>query len=112
MKTRNILESMKAIHNNNNNNNNNNNAMSQADYDEMVRDLKAKMISSYDLIYTLLHDKLEKSKAHNSGWTPKLTGLARITSDKDGVTAWVLNDPEVIAKFHGEGSKVLKIPMK
>jgi serine/threonine protein kinase len=41
-------------------------------------------------------------------WEPTNTGLKKIISDKDGNTAWILNDENVIKKFHEEGKKCLK----
>jgi len=36
---------------------------------------------------------------------PLNSGLVKITSEKDGTTAWIFNDPEVILRFHQDGKE-------
>jgi hypothetical protein len=72
-------------------------------------DLMEATTASYTEIYNLLQ-KLELScNPPRDNWEPILTGLTRVTSDKDGTSAWILNKKEVISEFHTHGSTALQI---
>ena len=56
------------------------------------------------------HDLKELQKIEVEGLDQSgLEGtLKKITSNKDGSTAWIFNDEEAVQKFHDEGLKYLK----
>jgi hypothetical protein len=78
--------------------------------DEAMDRIKKAMIEDHEIIYSLLYNELEppRDKTYQN-WKPKRTGLVHITSDCDKSTHWVLNHPNVIAKFHAEGKACFKI---
>jgi len=61
---------------------------------------------TYDSIYSLLHDKLEKNNSSDP-WRPANTGLVRVTSNRDGTTAWIKE--KCVVQFHAEGAAAFRL---
>jgi hypothetical protein len=65
--------------------------------------------SSYAEVHRLLKSLEAKNNPDRDDWIPLQTGLVRVTSRCDGMTAWILNNPVVVENFHKEGVKSLRV---